>query len=384
MWTTFWVVVGGGDLVRRFLTMMYMAVAVCSAQPAYSQVTPAGGYVPPDDTQSIGVGAVIFYDYTFSKSPRTTDAAGQPVRANAFNVVRTYINVTGRISSIVSFRITPDITRETGSGGTLDGSMSFRLKYGYAQMTLDRFTGTWRNTWVRVGTQQTPFIDAEEPVYRYRFQGTVFAERDGAMSSADSGVSFHTSFPNNYGDVHVGLYNGEGYTRAEANDQKALMLRATVRPLPMGSGLQRGLRFTGYLHRDHVVSGADRHRYMGSVWLEQRKYNAGFDYLTRSDQTLPTAARVKSAGYSFFVTPFFQEKGNGFEALVRFDSFRPNTANASARQNRMIAGIAYWFPHPSGNATAALLLDYERVRFRNFSTPTPTQERIILHGLVNF
>lgn len=49
-------------------------------------------------------------------------------------------------------------------------------------MTLDRFTGNWRNTWVRVGMQQTPFIDGEESVYRYRFQGTLFAERDGGLS----------------------------------------------------------------------------------------------------------------------------------------------------------------------------------------------------------
>lgn len=373
--------------MKRFfiMTMGLTVLLVAGLRPATAQVTPAAGYTPPDDTQSIGVGAVIFYDYTFTNAPKATDAAGNVVKTSAFNVVRTYINVTGRISSIVSFRITPDVTRETGSGGTLDGSMSYRMKYGYAQFTLDRFTGTnWRNTWVRVGMQQTPFIDAEEPVYRYRFQGTVFAERDGGLASADYGVSFHTNLPNNYGDVHAGLYNGEGYTRAETNDQKAIMIRGTVRPQPYGSALMRGLRFTAYLHDDRYVAGADRNRFIGSVWLEQRRYNAGFDYITRADQALPTGTKVKSDGYSFFVTPFFQEKGNGFEALVRYDSFRPDKAASSTRQNRTIAGIAYWFPHPGGNATAALLFDYEQVRFKNYATPVPTQERLILHGLINF
>lgn len=371
--------------MQRLVTLMTVAVLTAlMPRMANAQVTPAAGFTPPDDTQSIGVGAVVFYDYTFTNSPKATDAAGNAVKANAFNVARTYLNVTGRVSSIVSFRITPDITRETGSGGSLDGSMSVRLKYGYAQFTLDRFTGAWRNTYVRVGMQQTPFIDAEEPVYRYRFQGTVFAERDGGMSSADYGVSFHTNLPGNYGDVHAGVYNGEGYTRAEANDQKAVMIRGTVRPRPFGSALARGFRVTGYYHRDRVMAGADRNRYMTSVWLEQRRYNAGFDYLRRSDEASPTATRVTSDGYSFFVTPFFKEKGNGFEALVRVDSFRPNTATANARQNRTIAGVAYWFPHPGGNATAALLLNYEQVRFRNFTTPQPTQERVILHGLINF
>jgi hypothetical protein len=376
-----------GDLVQRYLIMMLSlsAMLVAGSRTAAAQVTPAAGYTPPDDTQSISVGAVIFYDYTFTNSPKATDAAGNTVKTSAFNVARTYVNVTGRISSIVSFRITPDVTRETGSGGSLDGSMSFRMKYGYAQFTLDRFTGSnWRNTWVRLGMHQTPFIDGEEGVYRYRFQGTLFAERDGGLTSADYGVSFHTNLPNNYGDVHAGVYNGEGYTRAETNDQKAVMIRGTLRPQPYGSALMRGFRLTAYYHNDRYVAGADRNRFIGSVWLEQRRFNAGFDYMTRADQTLPTATRVESGGYSFFVTPFFKEKGNGLEALVRYDSFRPDKAVADRRQERTIAGLAYWFPHPGGNATAALLLDYERVRFRNYATPTPTQERVILHGLINF
>ena len=33
---------------------------------ASAQVTPAAAYTPPDDTQSIRVGSVIFYDYTYT------------------------------------------------------------------------------------------------------------------------------------------------------------------------------------------------------------------------------------------------------------------------------------------------------------------------------
>ena len=368
---------------RLFIRLFIFLIAAIVPGQALAQVTPAAGYTPPDDTQSIRVGAVIFYDYSFTSTPKTTDAGGNSISANSFNVPRAYINITGNVSSIVGFRITPDITRESGSGSSLNGSMSFRLKYAYAQMNLDRFTGNWRSTYVRAGIQQTPFIDGEEGVYRYRFQGTLFAERDGGLSSADAGLSFHTNIPNNYGDIHVGVYNGDGYSRAEANDQKALMLRATVRPMPGGGALARGLRVTGYIHEDKAITNADRKRAIGSVWLEQRKFNFGFDYLRRSDEASATAARIKSDGFSFFLTPFFQEKGNGFEALLRYDSFRPNS-DLDARQNRAIAGLAYWFPHPGGNATSALLLNVERVMFKDYETAQPTQQRIILSGLINF
>jgi hypothetical protein len=69
---------------------------------------------------------------------------------------------------------------------------------------------------------------------------------------------------------------------------------------------------------------------------------------------------------------------------VRYDSYRPHKATADARRNRTIAVLAYWFPHPGGGATAALMLDYEQVSFSNFTTAQDKQQRIMLHGLINF
>jgi len=158
--------------------------------------------------------------------------------------------------------------------------------------------------------------------------------------------------------------------------------------MPTGSGLARGIRITGFQVSDHVLKGAERTRTFFNVLLEQRHYNVNLDVLVKkTDQSLPTATKVKQDGYSIFVTPFFKEKGNGWEMLLRYDSLRPgksDTANSDRRQNRTIVGLAYWFPHPGGNGTAALMLDYEGVRFKDYATPQPKQNRIFLHGLINF
>lgn len=367
---------------RALMAMVLLALPVL----ANAQVTAAAGYTPPDDTQATKVGAVIFYDYTFTKAPKATDAAGNSISPSAFSVPRTYINVTGNISHNVAFRITPDVSRESGTGSSLAGSYTFRMKYGYAQFNLDQWTGSWKQTYIRAGIQQTPFIDGQESAYRYRFQGTVFIERDGGLSSSDAGVSFHTNLPSNYGDLHVGYYNGEGYGRVEVNDQKALMARFTLRPMPGGGFAVKGLRLTGGVIADNAVKSAPRQRVMGGVLYEYKRFNAGFDYITLKDKTLPTSTEVKKDGWSTWVTPFFKEKGNGFEALVRYDSFRTNKVTApDARQNRTIAGLAFWFPHPGGASTAALLLDFEQVAFKNYTGTIPAkQQRIILHGLINF
>ena len=81
--------------------------------PALAQVTPAAGYTPPDDTPKIAVGATIFADYTFQEQPKITDAEGNAVTSNSFNVGRSYINITGNITHLIAFRITPDSS--TGS-----------------------------------------------------------------------------------------------------------------------------------------------------------------------------------------------------------------------------------------------------------------------------
>ena len=377
--------------MRRFIPVLALAALVGMPVTGYAQITAGAGTAAGDDTQpaSARVGAVIFYDYTFQGSPTVTDAAGNTIKPNAFNVARTYLNITGNISHVVSYRITPDInsSRFSLAGNNLNGSLVFRLKYGYAQMALTDWTGKWNGSYIRLGIQQTPIIDYEEGVYRYRFQGTLFAERDGGMSSSDAGITYHSNLPNNYGDFHVGVYNGEGYNGAEPNDQKAYAARFSVRPAPMGGAFAKGLRFTGYYLGDHYQAGYKRNRAMFNVLLEQKKYNFGFDYLARQDQnkTPPDKTTVTSDGYSFFFTPFFKDKGNGWEALVRYDSFRPDSGTfSSRRQNRTIAGIAYWFPHPGGNGTAAILFDYEGIRYKNYTAPPVKQDKVIVHGLINF
>src|SRR5687767_11281343 len=112
--------------------------AVClavSVTPTAAQVTPTA--VPPDDTPAVRVGVTIFADYTVVQEPRIKDVDGNDVTSNAFNLARSYINVTGNISHIVAFRVTPDIARESGTGSSLNGSYTFRLKYAYAQFNFD-------------------------------------------------------------------------------------------------------------------------------------------------------------------------------------------------------------------------------------------------------
>ena len=369
--------------MRRVLTACLWMTLLCLPRVGAAQTapTPSASGAP-----AIKVGGVLFYDYTTTTAPKTKDADGNTITTSVFNVSRGYVNISGNLSPVVAFRLTPDIAREAGTGSSLAGSLTYRIKYAYAQFGLDQWTGRWTNTFVRLGVQQTPFIEHQDGIYRYRFQGTTFFEREGAMSSADTGATFHTDFPDNYGDLHVGLYNGEGYTKPEANDQKALMVRGTIRPMAHGSEAAKGLRLTGFYDHDHYLKSAPRSRLATSLSYEHPRFNLGVDYLAMRDQTSINASLVEGHGWSAFVTPFFQEKGRGLEALIRVDRYTPNLKLGSQERQRTIVGGAYWFPHMNAGTSAALLFDFEQLKFSGFpAIPlNVTQERVALHGLIQF
>jgi hypothetical protein len=361
------------------------------AAPAAAQITSTTSTPPPDDNPSVRVGGTLFADFTKTYAPTIVDNGGATVAPSAFNVTRAYLNVTGQLNHLFAFRITPDVARETGAGSSLAGSETFRLKYGYAQMNLDDWL--WRGTFVRGGMIQTPYVDFEETVYRYRFQGNTFPDREGYMTSSDYGVSVRTLVPRGYGEVVAGVYNGEGYTRADPNDQKALEIRGTLRPFP-SSNLPRGLRLTGFYSGDHSVKGAERRRSIALLTFEHRFVNLAWSYLDAVDQASPAAPRVPSRGQSFWITPRLPIGGlpvappagqvrGAIEGLFRYDRLEPNRVQSGLKQ-RLIAGAAYWPRMRAAGVSAAFLLDYEQVTYRDFEPVRPEERRLALHMLVAF
>ena len=374
-------------LVIRIATL---AIALRSTSAA-AQVTPAVNFPPPDDAPSVRVGGTLFADYTSTLAPEITDANGNHVSPSAFNIGRAYINVLGQLNHLIAFRITPDLTRESGTGSSLSGSLTYRLKYGFAQFNLDDWI--WRGSYVRVGMIQTPYVDFEESVYRYRFQGPLFVDREGYLTSSDFGASIRTQLPGGYGEVVAGAYNGEGYTRTDPNDQKAFQVRGTLRPFP-GPSTYRGLRVTAFYDGDHYVHDAERRRFVSLTSFEYRYLNAGWVYLDAADRANAAAPKVDSSGHSLWITPRWPHGGlrptpmagqvrASFEGLLRFDRLRPDQRNQSVKE-RWIGGLAYWPRMINSSVISAVLLDYEQVRYRDYAPAQPIEKRIALRMLLSF
>jgi len=345
----------------------------------------------PVDNFKIGVGTTIFADYTYQDAPKATDADKNSINPSSFEVRRAYINVTGNISDIVAFRVTPDVTARqttatttaglpTGSSvsvaGSNDGSLTIRLKYGFAQFNLDKVVT--HGTWIRFGQQQTPYVDFMEGIYRYRFQGTIFVEREGYLSSSDVGLSGRLNFPNDYGEIHLGYYNGDTYSKAEANDQKAFQIRGTLRPFPKLANL-KGLRLTAFWDEDHPVKNADRKRFIGALTFEHKYLNAGWEYVDAKDNASATKPVVEGQGWTLWATP---RTTIGLEGLFRYDDLKPNKS-VDAKKNRTLVGVSYWFKTTRAGLAAAVMADYEEVKY---DTPLnkPTEKRFEIKTLFNY
>lgn len=343
--------------------------------------------VEPKDTFSVRVGGTIFADFTHTAEPAITDTDGNRVKKSEFELRRAYINVTGTINDIVSFRITPDVAaRQTTSAtglpaggrvtGNLDGSLVIQLKYAYGQVSFDRFLP--HGSWARIGQQQTPYVDLLEGINRYRFQGTIFSDREGYLSSSDVGLSVRVALPSDYGDVHAGFYNGDTYTRAEANDQKAFQIRGSLRPLPKNESA-KGLRLHLFYDADRPVKDASRNRFIGGMTFEHKHLNAGAEYLDAKDQASARSTAVKASGWSAWATP---RSKLGIEGFLRYDRLRPDKS-VDASKRRTIVGVAYWFKVQRAPFAAAILADYEQVKY-DAPLARPNEKRYELKSLFNF
>jgi hypothetical protein len=272
---------------------------------------------------------------------------------NAFDVTRAYLNVNAQVARNLRFRFTPDIRRVTD--GALAGSLVVRVKYAYAQ--IEHVTA---NGWIRLGAHQTPWLDFEESIDRYRVQGSMFAEREGLIpGSSDFGASYFTPLSGDYGEIQGGVFNGEGFGQPEVNKYKSAQVRVTVRPFPKAV-LVKGLRVSGFYNAGWYA--ADRPRRLGIVMgsFEHTHLVATVQEVKGTERPNPEDARdLDRRGWSVFAEP--RQGTSGLAGLFRYDAYDPDHAIGANEQHRLIAGGAYWFVWP--RARVGVVLTNEQVAY---------------------
>jgi hypothetical protein len=352
----------------KLLTAVWVSLLFSSAASAQTPATQTPATPAEPQYPKIAVGALTYFQYDAELKNRDD--------YNAFDVTRGYINITGDLAKNIKFRLTPDLRRVTD--GSLAGSLTFRLKYGFVEF--DELTP---RSWLRFGLHQTPWLDFEESVNRYRVQGTMFAEREGVIpGSGEFGVGYLTRLPNRYGEINAGIYNGEGFTRPETDKRKSVQVRATIRPLPNsdGAGAQfNGLRFSGFYDAGWFAEDRPRRHGIFMASYEHRHIVGTAEWLRGTMRPAPLSANADFDGYSLF-----GEVRQGFEGwagVLRFEEYDPNRHSADDSHRRTIAGVAYWLKWSA--VRLGLVLNDEDVRYDRGAS-RPDENRLLFQTHVQF
>jgi hypothetical protein len=325
--------------------------------------TPAPA-APEKTYPAVTVGGVSYVQYGYDfKNHANQDF-------NAFDVTRAYININAELAKNLRARITPDITR--ADAGNLNGNLVFRLKYAFLQV--DNLT---EHSWMRVGLHQTPWIDFEESIDRYRVQGQIAAERDGLIpGSGDFGVGYNQQLPQEYGEIQAGIYNGEGFKSAEANKYKSFQGRLTVRPAPR-AGMAKGLRLSGFYNYGFYDHDRKRNLAIGMASFEHKNLVALAEFLAATET--PAAKDIKRSGVSGFLE--VRQGMEGWAGFVRASTFDPDKDTDKNSKKRLIGGVAYWLKWEK--TRVGLLLDEEYVKYDK-GAGKPDESRLLAQSHIQF
>lgn len=265
---------------------------------------------------------------------------------NAFDVTRGYFNVQARLSDRVRVRFTPDVRPTTDA--SLDRNLALRLEY--ASLDVQATDGIA----VMFGLHETPWLTFEESLNRYRVLGPMFAERLELIPGAtDLGASVKAVRDRT--EVHVGVYNGEGYGRAEVDAYKSIDGRATFRPFAEESELGKvsisGFYQYGWYARDRPRNVAI---VMGSY--ENTRLVMTAQYLSATDNPF-VAVDVKRRGLSFFGEG--RQGPTGWAVVGGLDLFVPDVENEGDSRRRYVIGGARWNQVGRGRLGVVVTLEQE-------------------------
>ena len=306
-------------MLRLVLTSI---VAVSLAGPALAQ-TPQSSAAAPAAAEfpKVTFGVVSFLQY----AAELHESDGY----NAFDVTRGYFNVQAQLSDRVRVRFTPDVRPTTDA--SLDRNLALRLEY--ASLDVQASDGVM----IMFGLHETPWLTFEESLNRYRVLGPLFAERLELIPGAtDLGASIKATGART--EIHVGVYNGEGYGRAEVDKYKSVDGRATFRPFAedgdLGNVSISGFYQYGWYARDRPRNVAI---VMGSY--ENTHFVGTAQYLSATDHPF-VAVDVKRRGMSFFGEG--RQGPTGWAGVGGLDVFVPDVSNEGDTRRRYIFGGAHW------------------------------------------
>lgn len=307
--------------------------------------------------------------------------------ANAFDFDRIYFIFRSQITDRISLRFTMEGGEKRDGAGYFD----IATKHFFIEVSKFGFDGSR----LAAGLADLPWVPYEEGIWGYRFQGKVFADREGYLTSTDLGLGWKVDLPKKLGDLHFSAVNGEGWTKPEAGKYKDAHLRFTLTPIR--SGWARNIFFGAFGslgNYDGVAAGqpSERQRVILQGGYRGPRVRLMTSYLWANDPASKMLARHPSLaprsgqlsharGLSTFVVinlGLFSDLASKWEFIARQDWLDPDRDISNNEHRRWIMGGSYRW-----NRFVQTLLDFERVTYDTGSL-RPNERRLMLQNEIRF
>ena len=286
---------------------------------------------------------------------------------------------------------------------TLEGG-EFRDESGQFDLTTKAFFLEIRDllypsTYLWIGQADLPWVPYEEGLWGYRYQGTVFPDRMGYMTSTDLGVGFGGDIPKDYGSWQASIVNGEGWNKNEIGKHKNVHGRLTLNPLAGREGPMRNFFLTGFgavgKYDDVLVGPDDRERFIGQIgYKSPQRWTLVSEYFEARDAAEKMAVKFPSLeqrigrasraqGFSTFGTlnlGVFKDTdfARKWELMGRWDHLNPDDKISNNDLDLWIAGVSYRW-----NRNIQVLLNHEAIDYEKRAL-LEDESRIMLQALLEF
>ncbi len=398
-------------------------------------------FISKVDTSSNGVNQNAAFGFNPTKNQFETSK-------NSFFLERAYININASLSPEIKARITPDVQQVSGVANQYfllikyanltytpmmkDNGMSLGFSLGIIPQ---RWIEKNENYWGYRGIAKV--LEDYSYTYGASKSGNTISQSTGSyFSSADLGFETNFNLPKGYAEVYADVLNGNGYKNLSYDNRfKDFQASAFIHPLAgqikkkMDAAAKNKKRMSGitdltvggYLYlgklalgENMTVNPADggvgtqyvRNRFGGMAHVKLNFKNSGYlnlggELSLQSNQDpaakIDSVAKTNAMGFSAYLDlcPPVKSFNEKLSLVARYDSFDPNTDNSSTstttfnnntdKQSLLILALAF---RPNNNLTLAV--SYQSITYQSEyvvkydGTPTKTDSKLVVHGIVNF
>jgi hypothetical protein len=286
---------------------------------------------------------------------------------NEFGLDRAYLVAESKLSGHLATRLTLDADRlkattlPDDSEVTVDTKYRVFVKHAYLE-------GRWESYGLKTrgGIIDTPYAPYYDKFVGIRYVIESFPKQNKVLETADIGAGLWGNHADGLLDWNVSLLNGEGYSKPEIDEGKAVQARVIVDPLAKG---EMNLPITGFVSMNGQPSVGDPIiTAIGAVGFKQDYLVAWAEYL------LVMQGDLSGGGYSATLAPKAPDVGG---LLLRYDHFDPNADADDDASDTIIAGVTHDFVEK-----VSLAGTYERITPE--ATPDAPGRSVFVHMQAGF